>query len=125
MNIVIDFDGTCVTHVMPGIGVDIGAASVLRELVLKGNNLILFTMRPTGKPLDQAVEWFRRRDITLYGIQSNPSQSIWTNSPKAYGDLIIDDLALGVPLTSDSNISDKPFVDWNQVRQMLVDKGLI
>lgn len=125
MDIILDFDGTCVTHVMPGIGIDIGAAPVLRELVHKGNNLILFTMRPTGKPLDQAVEWFKRRNVTLYGIQAHPSQSMWTNSPKAHGHLIIDDIALGIPLIFDSCTSDKPFVDWIKVRQMLVDKGLI
>lgn len=49
MNILIDFDGTCVTHNHPTIGEEIGAVPVLKALVAKGHNLILFTMRGSGK----------------------------------------------------------------------------
>ena len=45
MDIVIDFDGTVVTHEFPKIGRDIGAVPVLKELVANGHRLILFTMR--------------------------------------------------------------------------------
>lgn len=45
MDILIDFDGTCVTHEFPLVGKDIGAAQVLRDLVSNGHRLILFTMR--------------------------------------------------------------------------------
>lgn len=45
MDIIIDFDGTCVTHEFPEVGKDIGAVSVLKELIKSGHNLILFTMR--------------------------------------------------------------------------------
>ena len=35
MDIVLDFDGTCVTHEFPKIGKDIGSAPVLKELIKK------------------------------------------------------------------------------------------
>ena len=56
--IILDFDGTVVTHEYPRIGKDIGAVEVLTKLVDNGHNLILFTMR-SGKTLDEAVNWFK------------------------------------------------------------------
>lgn len=41
MVIGIDFDGTCVVHAFPFVGRDIGAASVLEELIANGLSLIL------------------------------------------------------------------------------------
>lgn len=126
MNIILDFDGTCVAHINPGVGEDIGAVPVLKELVEAGHKLILFTMRPKrGEALNQAVAWFEDRGIPLYGIQTNPKQSSWTDSPKAYGDLIIDDTGLGIPLDYDISKSDRPFVDWVKVRAILVIKGIL
>lgn len=127
MDIIIDFDGTCVTHEFPKIGKEIGAADVLKELVIKGHNLILFTMRSDlqGKHLSNAVNWFVKNQIPLYGIQTNPTQKSWTSSPKAYGQLIIDDAALGCPLKFDKSFSNRPFVDWKLVRDLLVCHGLL
>lgn len=143
MDIIIDFDGTCVTHDFPKIGKEIGAASVLKELVEKGHNLILFTMRSDleqkkidpfvnpriinvqGKHLSNAVNWFVKNQIPLYGIQTNPTQQSWTSSPKAYGQLIIDDTALCCPLKFDESYSNRPFVDWDLVRVLLVRNGLL
>jgi len=145
MDIVIDFDGTVVTHEFPNIGKDIGAVPVLKELISNGHNLILFTMRsdienPTsgddtiipkgGKYLTEAIEWFRINDIPLYGVQVNPTQHSWTHSPKAYGQVIIDDAALGCPLTYCSeglNIvgSQRPFVNWKKVREWFIHMELI
>lgn len=42
MVIAVDFDGTCVTHEFPKIGKDIGAIPVLRKLVEKGHQIILY-----------------------------------------------------------------------------------
>lgn len=119
MDIVIDFDGTVVTHEYPQVGKDIGAAPVLKNLVKGGHNLILFTMRSKDNFLDDAIKWFENNNIPLYGIQTNPTQKLWTTSPKAYGEIIIDDSALGCPLKYDYNISAHPFVDWEQVGRML------
>ena len=71
MDILVDFDGTCTTHDFPYVGKEIGAAEVLRDLVLAGHQLILFTMRSdtrSGNYLKDAVKWFEQNDIPLYGI---------------------------------------------------------
>lgn len=139
MDICIDFDGTCVTHEFPNVGKDIGAAAVLRELIFNGHRLILFTMRSdckdnsgfseevpqihNGTFLTDAVNWFKENNIHLYGIQANPHQKDWTTSPKAYGQLYIDDAALGCPLVYDKH--NRPFVDWIKCREILIKLGVI
>lgn len=139
MIIGIDFDGTCVTHEFPQIGSEIGATEVLKKLVAKGHQLILFTMRsdilnPTsddynihqqgGIYLTEAVEWFSLRGIPLYGVNTNPRQHTWTTSPKAYCNLYIDDAALGVPLTTAPGVTF-PYVDWVKVERILTEKGIL
>lgn len=141
MTINVDFDGTCVTHSFPNIGDDIGAAPVLKRLVHSGHKLILFTMRSNritfktvgehitpdvkGTFLNDAIQWFIDNDIPLYGVQSNPDQHNWTESPKSYAELMIDDSALGCPLVFDPAISAKPFVDWVTVEEYLENMGLL
>lgn len=138
MDIVVDFDGTCVTHEFPNVGKEIGAVPVLKALVNNGHRLILFTMRSNiqkpistdpdivpegGNYLNDAVAWFVKHKIPLYGIQTNPEQHSWTTSPKAYGQLIIDDAALGVPLKKIPDM--RPYVYWIEVASILCVKGLI
>ncbi len=140
MDICTDFDGTCVAHEYPNIGKNIGAIPVLKELVEKGHRLILFTMRSDRKKkkkvdgvevmveenvLTEAVQWFEHNDIPLYGVQKNPTQRFWTSSPKAYGHLYIDDAALGCPLILDDPNSDRPYVDWPRIREILVESGIL
>ena len=130
MTISLDFDGTCTTQSFPKIGKSIGAEKVLQELVDNGHDLILFTMRwdcsesPDKNYLSQAVNWFKVNDIQLYGIQKDPEQSSWTTSPKCCAQLMIDDSAIGCPLKT-SNISLKPYADWEKIREILIEKGLI
>lgn len=124
MYIAIDFDGTCVTHDYPRIGKDIGAVTVLKRLVEAGHKLILNTMR-SGKELQDAVNWFKENGIELYGANENPSQKNWTNSPKVYAYLYIDDAALGCPLKMDLNLSNRPFVDWEVVSFLLEDNAIL
>lgn len=141
MTINIDFDGTCVTHSFPTLGKDIGAVPVLKRLVAEGHQLILFTMRSDRKELEdvddkditnvvgdfltQAVDWFKDNDIPLYGIQTNPTQHQWTTSPKSYAPLMIDDSALGCPLHFDESMSNRFFVDWEEVEDMLERNGIL
>ena len=125
--ILTDFDGTVVTHEFPKIGKDIGAIPVLKELIANGYKLILFTMRSDFKGntyLTDAVNWFKQNDIPLYGIQSNPTQHIWTTSPKAYGQIMIDDSALGCPLIYPEN-NLRPYVDWNKVKDLLINLKIL
>lgn len=132
MDIAVDFDGTCVTHEYPKVGEDIGAVPVLKALVEKGHRLMLWTMRgnkPTSEgvnTLQDAVDWFKKNDILLWGINENPEQKLsgWTNSNKQYAQLYIDDTALGCPLMYDWGI-ERPFVNWREVEKMLKEKGIL
>lgn len=127
--IAVDFDGTCVEHKFPDVGNDVpGAADTLRELVTNGHRLVLWTMRSDGQQhgdvLSDAVLWFERHGIILWGVNENPEQD-WSASPKAYAQVYIDDAALGCPLRESSEMRGRPFVDWAIVRSRLVGMGLI
>ena len=124
MIIAIDFDGTVVTHEYPRIGMDIGAIPVLKELQDSGHKLILLTMR-SGKTLGEAIDWLKERGINLYAANINPNQYQWTTSRKVYANYYIDDQALGCPLIYNSDISDRGFVDWVRMREILAENGLI
>lgn len=115
--IAVDFDGTCVTHEYPEIGRDIGATPVLQRIIADGGKIILWTMR-SGKELLDAIAWFEKQDIPLYGIQRNPTQSRWTDSPKCYAKIYIDDAALGCPLKQGPQDA-RPYVDWKKVEKLL------
>lgn len=136
LTILVDFDGTCTTHEFPAIGKDIGAAPVLRELVAAGHQLILWTMRSnkyvgdsdgnlrTAEPyLDDAIQWFKDRNIPLYGINTNPTQHTWSSSPKAYGTLCIDDINLGARLSKIAHL--KPFIEWRGTYEDLCNAGIL
>lgn len=140
ITIAVDFDGTCVTHEFPLVGKEIGAVHVLKELVKNGHKLILFTMRsdvvnPTGEDnelhlksgayLTDALNWFKKNEIPLYGVQTNPAQHSWTTSPKAYAQIYIDDAALGCPLRLVPSFSERPYVDWEQVEEILRHQNIL
>lgn len=125
MVIAVDFDGTCVTHEFPEIGKNIGAAPVLRCLAENGHNIILHTMRSKRQDRDilqEAIDWFRANGIPLYGVNENPSQKNWTQSPKVYAHIYIDDAALGIPLVYGDG---RPYVDWIAVIRWLLENKLI
>ena len=113
--IVLDFDGTVVKHRYPAVGEDVGAVPVLKRLVANGHQLLLCTMRSHDSDgvdtLQPALDWFKEHDIPLYGVNENPSQKEWTASPKVYGNIYIDDAALGAPLKTDG-CDASPFIDW-------------
>lgn len=116
--IAVDFDGTCVEHEYPSVGMDVeGAVETLRALNNKGHKLILFTMR-SGDKLDKAVKWFKDRDIELWAVNENPEQKQWTESPKVYADIYIDDASLGCPIMFIDGVR-RPVVNWRKVREWL------
>jgi len=144
MIIAIDFDGTCVSHEFPRMGKSIGAEPVLRELVSAGHTLMLWTVRTNGSiidseidpltglghapvydPLGEAVDWFSKNSIALSPSHINHSPLYCGGSPKQYADLYIDDRGLGIPLKSDPSVSLYPFVDWEKVRELLVNLKII
>ena len=119
MIIAIDFDGTCVEHKYPEIGNELpGCVDTLKELVSRGHRLVLNTMR--GRPkkkgdrdtLQEALDWFQERGITLSGFNISPGQWNWTTSPKVYANLYIDDAGLGCPKDKNGQ------VDWAEIRRM-------
>ena len=129
MVIGIDFDGTCVTHEYPEIGESIGAEKVLRDLVKNGHQLVLCTMRGhkayEGRDLlQEAVDWFEKNGIELFGVNRTPLQDTWTDSPKPYAQMYIDDAALGCPII-ESDISDYPYVDWEKLDGIFRSTGII
>ena len=125
--IVLDFDGTVVTHRYPDLGEDIGAVPVLKLLIKNGHKIILNTMRSHDNQgqdmLAPALKWFKEKGIPLYGVNENPAQKSWTSSPKIYGNIYIDDGALGIPLKLDK--LGVPYVDWGKVSILLFLKGLL
>ena len=126
--IAIDGDGTCWTSDWPSMGKDIGAAPILKKLVKNGHKLMLWTMRgsrPGYNTLDDAVNWFKKNDVELWGINENPEQSsMHFNGHKQFADLYIDDAALGAPLKTDKAFHPRLFIDWEKVDKMLEEMGL-
>jgi hypothetical protein len=129
-HIVLDFDGTVVKHRYPAVGEDVGAVPVLRRLVANGHKLLLNTMRSRNSEgedtLQPAIDWFEGNNIPLYGINENPSQKEWTSSPKVYGNIYIDDSAIGAPLKKDEGlIPSSPYIDWGKVSLLLFYYGCL
>ncbi len=123
MYICVDFDGTVVDHRYPEIGEPVPwAIKWLLRLQACGARIILFTMRSdgqkTGNLLTEAVQYLAKNGVKLYGINTNPDQKGWTSSPKAYGDVYIDDLAFGCPLIQPKGFA-RPCVDWKKVGPQL------
>ncbi len=121
--IAIDFDGTVVTHEYPHVGDDAGAVPVLMELVKNKNRLILLTMR-SGRLLERAKEWFEERGVPIWAVNENPEQREWTESPKVYANLYIDDSNLGCPLKIVDSCP-RPVADWSKIREQLVREGFL
>ncbi len=116
--IAIDFDGTIVEHRYPDIGPPVpGAIGWINDFIAAGARVILWTMRADGQSdgnvLAQAVKFCSDYGIEFYGVNTNPTQSEWTASPKAYAHVYIDDAAYGCPLVQP--INGRPYVDWDTV----------
>lgn len=122
--IAVDFDGTIVAHAYPNIGREVpNAIRVLKKLQEQGTQLILWTMR-SGDKLDEAVRYCEEKGITFWGINQNPVQSEWTDSPKAYAPIYIDDAALGCPMLWDEG-TQRNMVNWRDVEAILIRRGVL
>ncbi len=109
MKIAVDFDGTLVEHEYPDIGKEkLFAFETLGQLQKKGHQLILWTIR-TGKELDDAIEFCRKRGIEFYAVNRNyPEEEFVEDQPrKILADIYIDDRNLG------------GLPDWGNIWQML------
>ena len=122
--IAVDFDGTCVTHEYPEIGLEVpNAVKVLKKLVQNEVRIILWTIR-SGEYLREAVEWFTKREIKLWAVNKNPQQRFWSKSPKAYAPAYIDDAAIGCPLIFPEDGS-RPYADWFAIEKLLEEIGFL
>lgn len=111
--IAVDFDGTLVEHEYPRIGMDTGGAYWLRRAQREGDaRLILWTMR-SGELLQDAADWCQHNGLRLFGLNANPLQGTWSQSPKAFANVYIDDNAFGCPLVQ--RPGRRPYVDWTAV----------
>ena len=124
MYICIDFDGTIVEHRFPHLGLPVpGAIEYMKAFQKLGAKLILFTMRSDGQEhgdvLTDAVRYCQSQGIEFYGINHNPDQDSWTSSPKAYGEIYIDDAAFGCPLVKPTH---RPYVDWEKVGPAIIKR---
>jgi len=118
-------------HEFPDIGREVpGAFDWLKKFQAAGAKLILWTMRSDGRTgdgkengpvLTEAVEWCRERGVEFWGVNGNPGQSSWTQSPKAYAHLYIDDAAFGCPLVESKKFGNRPYVDWSKVGPAVMD----
>ena len=136
MKILVDFDGTCIFQLPePGhCGEHTGAGEVLRELQ-KYHEIYLWTARNhnprnpynwiNGKPrdidsLDQALKWFEFEGIKLSGV--NDMEDNICRSRKIHGDLLIDDVSVGIPKIW-KDISYFSYVDerWKTANSYCVD----
>lgn len=119
-----DFDGTCVMHEYPEIGADVPhAVNVLKRLNGNEVKIILWTIR-SGEYLQDAVNWFTAREIELWSVNENPQQKFWSQSPKVYAPLYIDDAALGCPLIIPAD-GNRPFADWLAIEKLLEATGYL
>jgi len=109
----LDFDSTITTNSYPKVGTDLGAVPWLIEAQARGAQFVLFTMRD-GQELADAAKYLIDRGVRLLGVNTNPTQWQWTNSPKAYCHFYIDDRNLGIP-------KNGPDVDWSRVGPLLLD----
>ncbi|MCW3805013.1 BT0820 family HAD-type phosphatase [Plebeiibacterium marinum] len=98
MIIAVDFDGTIVEHKYPAIGKEkIFAFDTLKAMQKEGHLLILWTYR-SGKELDAAVEYCRKKGIEFYAVnKSYPEEKFdeATASRKINADMFIDDRNIG------------------------------
>ncbi len=126
MIICVDFDGTIAEHEFPDIGAPVpGAFEWMKKWQDAGAKLVLWTMRSDGRTADgskengpvltDAVEFCRRNGVEFWGVNRNPQQGGWTQSPKAYANLYVDDAAFGCPLQESRKSSNRPMVDWSVV----------
>ena len=114
MKIAIDFDGTIVEHKYPEIGEEkLFAIETLKQIQKQGHQLVLWTYR-TGRELDAAVEFCRKKGLEFYAVNKNYPEEIWeADSPrKIDAEIFIDDRNLG------------GFVEWSKVWQMFSNESI-
>ena len=157
MIILLDFDGTCTWQLSePGYALEDPprVCEVLNKLIRNGHKLILWTSRndsldnpynyyDIGEPreetsLDEAIRWFRERNILLSGVNGYyGEEQIIGTSRKLYGDLLIDDMSVGIPRIEgeidyvryyDGELVRNYYtycVDWFKIEELLMERCIL
>lgn len=122
-----DFDGTIVTHRFPEIGELLpGARATIHALQQNGHLVFLYTMRGEKERyrgrnvLQEAIDFLNKNGIELDSYNRSPEQ--FSDSPKQYAHVYIDDAALGCPMY---DYKGEWSVQWSAVAQDLMYKKLI
>ncbi len=125
MLIAVDFDGTIAEHEFPDIGPAVpGAFKWMKAWQDAGAKLILWTMRSDGRSgegadngpvLTQAIDFCRANGVEFHAHNENPAQKSWSQSPKCYAHIYVDDAAFGCPLRSSGKYGARLMVDWEVV----------
>lgn len=153
--ILVDFDGTCVPALPMGgyaNSYDTGAEKVLKKLQKAGHDIVLWTVRNNSQDnpynvvskefnnvdsLTEAANWFKDRDINLFGINKVPGETEKVGTGrKILGDFLIDDTAVGAPIKfvsidyysyiTDSTQSIRTFhIDWDKIEKLLIELELL
>ena len=122
--IAVDFDGTIVTHKYPDIGELVPyAKQVINMLVNNGHKVFLWTMRCHKKDRDvlgEASQFLKDNNIKIELLNKSPVQ--FSDSPKQYANIYIDDAAIGIPLIE---YKRNMVVDWLAVFNMLVNEEVL
>lgn len=125
IKVAIDFDGTIVRHAFPEIGEPIAnAKETLYRLYDAGCELLLFTCRGYYQEkninyLAAAKKWLRQNGYPPFAAYNYSEwQADWTNSPKLYADIYIDDKMLFCPKLENGDI------DWVKIEQELERLGV-
>lgn len=130
MIVAVDFDGTIVEHEFSQIGPAVPyALHWLDEWRKAGATIILWTVRSNGPgerlSLSEAICYCRSMGFDFDGYNESPGQESWTNSPKAYAHVYVDDAGFGCPLIRPEG--RRPYVDWTkvgpEVLNMIVEAG--
>ncbi len=114
MKIAVDFDGTIVEDKYPQIGEEkMFAIETLKQLQQRGHQIILWTYR-TGKELEEAIEFCRKRGLEFYAVNNNyPEEKPEDKMPrKINADIFIDDRNLG------------GFIEWGKAWQIITNESL-
>ena len=120
MIIAVDFDGTIVKHEYPKIGKPVFSSIYwIKRWIKLDAKIILYTMR-SGNELQDAVKYLEDNDIDLYGVNKHPEQYKWSDSPKVYANIYVDDASFGCPIRKLK--MERAYVDWEIVGPVIEKK---
>ena len=125
MDIILDFDGTCVEHKYPLIGKhNPHSEVVLNKLKMAGHKIILNTYRAdiNISKLNSAINYVQlKMDIELDGYLKAKVEPPIFNLEKYIesGKIFIDDIAMGIPLHPAERM-----VNWYELDKLFIEHKL-